>query len=40
MFFYLAAHEFNRDDVANIIKNLKEHAMTEIKTIYLNQDIT
>ena len=34
MFFYLAAHEFNKGIVANIIKNLKEHAIADIETTY------
>ena len=36
MFIYLAAHEFNTGIAANIIKNLKEHAISYIKTIYPN----
>ena len=40
MFFYLAAHEFSRDEVASIITYLKEHSFAEIKTLYVNKDIS
>ena len=40
MFVFLAAHEFNKDNISNIIINLKEHAITDIKATYINRDIT
>ena len=34
MFFYLVTHEFNKGVVESIVKNLKEHAITDLKIIF------